>query len=118
MDRLYPTDQPSVFRRLEEDTAKTVQKLDAKLEELKRLEKESWRNRLTSQHFISEEQLLVLGKVNQSMESPDCTRILKAMNKMIKIGSKSPVSNNLMNSHSRGGFIRVRGLSSQTAGIF
>jgi hypothetical protein len=50
---------------------------------------------------------LVLGKVNQSMEGPDCTRILKAMNKMIKIGSESPAIGG-----SRGGFIRVKGLSS------
>jgi len=43
------------------------------------------------------------------MESPDCTRILKAMNKMIKIGSMSPAN---INNHSRGGYIRVKGLSS------
>jgi hypothetical protein len=51
------------------------------------------------------------------MESPDCTRILKAMNKMMKLGSLSPTTSNFHTS-SRGGFIRVKGLSSQTAGIF
>ena len=57
----------------------------------------------------------MLGKVNQSMEGPDCTRILKAMNKMIKIGSEPPA---VGIEGSRGGFIRVKGLSSQTAGVF
>ncbi len=51
------------------------------------------------------------------MDGPDCTRILKAMNKMIKLGTE-PISPNLSNVGSRGGFIKVKGLSSQTAGVF
>jgi hypothetical protein len=96
---------------LEEDAAKIVQKFDAKLEEIKKLEKDSWKNKLNSQHFISEEQLLVLGKVNQSVESHDCAKILKAMNKMIRIGSLSPNTSS-MTEKSKGVFIKVRGLSS------
>lgn len=50
---------------------------------------QSWMDRLQSQKFISEEQLLVLGNVQKSPEASthSASRILNVMDQMLKIGA-------------------------------
>lgn len=65
--------------------------------------------KLQSQHFISEEQLLVLGAVSKSGDTPNSARILKVMDKMLRIGGSSECSSpNLLGRKS--GLMKVKGL--------
>jgi hypothetical protein len=67
--------------------------------------------KLQSQHFISEEQLLVLGAVskNNSCDTPNSARILKVMDKMLRIGGSSECSSPSLLGR-KSGMMKVKGL--------
>jgi hypothetical protein len=87
-----------------------VKRLDAKLKDLQTMGQQAWMEKLQSQHFISEEQLLVLGAVskNHSSDTPNSARILKVMDKMLRIGGSECSSPSLLGRKS--GLMKVKGL--------